>query len=817
MNQKIHRIGAIAVLAISFGVFLKTVAPTLSFWDCGEFIACSYTLGVPHPPGSPLYLLLGRLFTFLPIGDDPAFPVNLMSVISSALATMLVYLITVRLIVLVTDKSEGGGADWGRDLPALVGGMTAALMMAFSDTFWFNAVEAEVYGFSMLLMALSVWLGLRWMDRARRPANARLLYFVAYLMGLAGGLHLLCLLAVPTLAVLIWSRDRSALRDPKLWAITPLLFALGYSTYLALMIRSGLDPVIDENNPENWANFMMFLSREQYGAESMFLRVFDRRAPFWDYQLGSMYLKYFLAQFPVPGLRFLSEAFRKATQPETLRIHISIVPYVLGFCGMWLHWRRDGRRFWALLVLFALTGVGLSVYLNMPDPQPRERDYAFVGSFAVFAIWIGIAVSGAVEWVRNRRMEPFSLVLSAVFLAMPLSLVATQYHTHDRTGSYVAYDYGHNILTSCDPDAMLITNGDNDTFPLWFLQEVMGIRRDVRVVNLSLLNTSWYIKQLRDVAPTLPIRYSDDYIDRVLTAFTRSAVVNSGRLWPEDREVTAAGMTWTLPASPRSILRIQDVMVLKLIDWIDWERPIYFSTTVPDNNLLSLKAHLQMEGMVYRLHREASGLVHPERTRRNLLETYAYRGLDDPAVYRDGNTLNLLVNYLAAFLQLAEAYRIEGRIDEALALMRFCEERAVPPEAWEGHLLLAAETHRLGAGDEALRLVDRALAAPSTDETRQRGAAAEMLMGLKAFERAEAIYTEMLERDMDSHISLFNRAVARERMGKLEDALADLTALARLVPDDAEVRNAIGMIRQRVETEKADGAKPDSGAAGSLP
>ncbi|MDP6778550.1 MAG: DUF2723 domain-containing protein, partial [Candidatus Latescibacteria bacterium] len=518
--------------------------------------------------------------------------------------------------VLAAAEPEGGGADWGRDLPALVGGITAALMMAFSDTFWFNAVEAEVYGFSMLLMALSVWLGLRWMDRARQPGNSRLLYFVAYLMGLAGGLHLLCLLAVPTLAVLIWFRDRSALKDPKLWAITPLLFALGYSTYIALMIRSGLDPAIDENNPENWSNFVMFLSRVQYGTESMLLSVFDRRAPFWDYQIGSMYLKYFLAQFPVPVLGFVSEAFRKATEPEVLRIQVSIVPYLLGFWGMWLHWSRDGRRFWAMLVLFALTGFGLSVYLNMPDPQPRERDYAFVGSFAVFAIWIGVAASGAVEWVRNRRIVPLTLGLSAVLLGMPLSLVAVQYHTHDRTGSYVAYDYGHNILASCEQDAILMTNGDNDTFPLWFLQEVMGFRRDVRVVNLSLLNTSWYVKQLRDVQPTLPIHYSDDYIDRVLTAFTRSAVVKSGRLWREDREVTAAGISWTIPASPRGILRIQDVMVLKLIDWNNWERPFYFATTVPEQNLLNLKAHLQMEGMVYRLNPEKPGLVHPERTRR---------------------------------------------------------------------------------------------------------------------------------------------------------------------------------------------------------
>ncbi len=804
MNPKVHRVGAAAVLLISLGMFLKTVAPTVSFWDCGEFIACSYILGVPHPPGSPLYLLMGRLFTFLPIGSDPAFPVNLMSVISSALAVMFIYLITVRLILLTREGQAGGVTEaqgvWG-ELPVVVGGATAALMLAFSNTFWFNAVEAEVYGFSIMLMVMAVWLGMRWMERSGQPGSRRLLFFAAYLMGLAGGLHLLCLLTVPTLLILIWFEDRELLKEPKVWALVSLLFVLGYSTYLTLPIRSGMNPAIDENNPENWTNFMLFLKREQYGSESMLLGVFNRRAPFWDYQLGSMYFKYFFNQFPVPGFRFVSEAFRMATEPAVRQIQVAVIPYLLGFGGMVVHLLRDSRRFLALFALFVLTGIGLAVYLNMPDPQPRERDYVFVGSFAVFAIWIGMAGEGVVRWLRKRKLAALPILVSVVLLLMPAGLVGALYETHDRTGDYIAYDYSHNILESCEPGGILFANGDNDTFPLWFLQEVMGVRKDVRVVNLSLLNTGWYIKQLRDLEPRVPIRYEDEDVD-VLAQHTRAAVMKAGRYWPEDREVSIAGITWTLPSPPRRMLRLQDVMIVKIIDWTAWEQPVYFATTVPDENLVGLKEHLEMEGMVYRLVREKARLIHPERTRRNLFEVYKYRGVTDPEVHRSETAQNLLVNYQAALLQLAEAYRVAGREEEAYEVLKWSEETAIAPESWSGYLLLAGVMYRLDRMEDAQRLLDRALAVEGADETEKRGSVAEILMGLKRYDEAISLYTDMIDRGMNVRLALFNRAVARERMGKLEEALADLQVLVRLAPHDSEVARAEEIVRQQLEEKK---------------
>ncbi len=793
------RFGAAGVFLISLGVFIKTAAPTVSFWDSGEFVACAFTLGIPHPPGAPLYLLIGRLFTMLPVGEDPAFPVNLISAITSALAVLFVYLITVRLILLGWGDGDGNI----RRVSGMVGGVVAALMLAFSDAFWYNAVETEVYGFSTMLMTLAMWLGLRWMERAGDANSLRILYFVAYLMGLAGGVHLLCLLTVPTLLMLIWFRKPEILRDPRIWVYALLLFVAGYSTYASLYIRSGLNPVIDENNPETWANFIKFLGREQYGAESMLLGVFDRKAAFWDFQIWTMYVKYFLAQFPAPGLRYVSDAFRQATSYDVHFVRISIIPYLLGCWGMWEHWRRDRRRFWAMAALFVLSGIGLSVYLNMDDPQPRERDYVFVGSFGLFSVWMGIAAAVVMRGALRLRGRSPAVVAACLLFAMPVGLAASLYPTHDRTGNWFAYDYAANILNSCDPGAILFTNADNDSFPLWFQQEVMGLRKDVRVVNLSLLNTPWYIKQLRDLAPRVPIRYTDEYIDHVLTVHSRTAVMQSGRYWPEARDVKAAGLEWTVRAMPGGLLRVQDVMVLKIVDWNNWARPVYFALTVPDENRMGLRDNLQMEGMVFRLTRRNGVPIHVQQTSRHLLDLYQYRGVSDPDVHRNRTARNLLVNYPAVFLYLAEAMSEAGNRDGAYEVLRFCERRALPPEHWQGFVLMASFMHRLNRPKETQRLLNKVLDSYRIDEETRLGTVAELQMQIGRYDAAIGLYNRMIDGKIKVERALFNRAACKERIGDLAGAAADLELLLRMTPGDREVARALETLRQRVKHQEA--------------
>lgn len=793
------RVCAAGVFLISLAVFVKTAAPTVSFWDSGEFIACAFTLGIPHPPGAPLYLLIGRLFTMLPFHEDPAFPMNLISAITSALAVLFVYLITVRLVL----QGWSVGERQTVRVSGVAGGAVAALMLAFSETFWYNAVETEVYGFSIMLMAMSLWLGLWWMERSAEPDSHRILYFIAYLMGLAGGVHLLCLLTVPTLLMLVWFRKRELMKDPRVWAFAALLFFAGYSTCASLYIRSGLNPMIDQNNPETWANFIGFLGREQYGSESMLLGVFNRKAPLWDFQIWTMYIKYFVAQFPVPGVGFVSDAFRRATSHEVELVRISVIPYLLGCWGIWVHWRRDTRRFWAFAILFALSGIGLSIYLNMEDPQPRERDYVFVGSFALFCVWMGIAASVVIRGAHSLYGRCAAVVSACLLLAMPGALAASLYPSHDRTGNRFAFDYAANILNSCDPHAILFTNADNDSFPLWYQQEVMGLRKDVRVVNLSLLNTSWYIRQLRDLKPEVPIRYTDEYIERVLTARTQTAVIQSGRIWPEAREVSAAGLTWTVQGMPGRVLRVQDVMVLKIVDWNEWTRPVYFALTVPDGNRMGLDDHLEMEGMVFRLLRRKASRVRVQQTRKHLMDLYQFRGVSDPGVHRNRTARNLLANYPAVFLHLAEVLADEGDRDGALEVLRFCEKHALPPEHWQGTVRMAVMMHRLDRPEETQRLLNIVLDSDVIDEETRLGTAAEVQMQIGRYDAAIELYGRMIENSIQVERALFNRAASRERIGDLAGTIDDLEHLLRLKPGDREVEQALETLRRRVRRQEA--------------
>ena len=571
-----HRLFAWLTFLISFFVYFSTIAPTTSFWDCGEFITCSYVLGVPHPPGAPFYLLIGRLFSMIPWAADIGLRVNVISALTSALTVMLAYLIISKLISLW----RGEAKNFEDYFIQIGGSFIGALAFAFSDSFWFNAVEAEVYAISMFFMALVVWLILVWYEKADEPAGDKYLILIAYCIGLSIGIHLLSILALPSIFLLYYFRKHSfqlnkfiifiiissliffiiypvtvkklpslililkthfgislafyftflfiitfliALifsivyknRILSLFLVGFLMILLGASTFTGVYLRSNLNPVIDENNPENLENFVKYMNREQYGDWSLI----ERRAPLWDYQIKKMYLRYFGWQFAGKGVE--RDADGLLAETFSLRGFWGI-PLLVGILGMAFHFFRDRRRALAILLLFLMTGLAIVIYLNQPDPQPRERDYVYVGSFFAFALWIGIGAGAILELIHSRvtkiNINPklkLALVSLILLMFIPVRMLAFNYHSHDRTGNYLAFDYSYNLLQSCEPNAILFTNGDNDTFPLWFLQYVYNIRRDVRVVNLSLLNTSWYIYQLRDFEPKVSLMLDNSQIDQL--------------------------------------------------------------------------------------------------------------------------------------------------------------------------------------------------------------------------------------------------------------------------------------------------------------
>ncbi|MBN2780790.1 MAG: DUF2723 domain-containing protein, partial [Candidatus Marinimicrobia bacterium] len=583
-------------LLLSFVIYFLTMAPTVSFWDCGEFIACSYTLSVPHPPGAPLFLLFGRIFTMIPFSSDIAFRTNVLSVLSSAVTILFLYYSIILLII----RFRGKATDLKQQFMIYFSAFAGAMAFAFSDSQWFNAVETEVYALSTLLTALTVWLVLKWdATDIEGKHGEKYILFMFYILGIGVGIHLLNILAIPFIALIIYFRysrfeiksflgvtalagltyliihkgiidgtpkiakvidiNPAAVSFPlallvfaavfvglfflfgrvfktrplaakwsRLVTVGLILVLVGYSSYEMIFIRSLKNPRIDENDPETVAAAVSYLQREQYGQhswsreEAMKQNTSDvqYRGPFdffWRYQFKQMYIRYF-------NWQYMGRAEGGGvgwSGPGVDLKQLWGLPFLIGMIGAFFHFSKDWKRAFPVLILFVMTGLAIVLFVNNPDPQPRERDYSYVGSFFTFAIWIGIGAMSLFDtveqMVKKKKLKQILHIAAAVFLlfALPVNMLAANYRSHNRWGNYVASDYAHNLLNSCEEGAILFTNGDNDTFPLWYIQEVENFRRDVKVVNLSLLNTPWYIKQLKNIEPKLPLRWSDQQIDMI--------------------------------------------------------------------------------------------------------------------------------------------------------------------------------------------------------------------------------------------------------------------------------------------------------------
>ncbi|MFQ5676455.1 MAG: DUF2723 domain-containing protein, partial [bacterium] len=497
-HKKLNRIFGFAIFLIALIVYGKTVAPTTSYWDCGEFITSSYILGVPHPPGAPLYILVGRIFTMIPdwLISDIGLRVNIISVLTSAFSVMFAYLIIIRLL----REFRGLPETLEEKINIYASGIIGALGFAFTSAQWFNAVEAEVYAVSIFFTTIVVWLILVWTEKAENPVSDKFLLLIAYLIGLATGVHLLNILAIPTLFLIMYFKKAELeLKTFILWAagavavfgaiypgivkgipwllnqfsfvsiglvvlmilfgiyysvqnrsrilslalMSVLLISIGYSTYAALYVRSDMQPEINENHPNTPEKFVSYLNREQYGD----IPLTERRAPLWKYQIEKMYIRYFGWQFIGQGTTLGPDNYIA----ETISTKgLMALPFLVGLIGMVFHFSRDWKRGSAILALFIMTGVAITIYLNQEDPQPRERDYAYVGSFFAFSLWIGIGASAIIELVQNgfrqnSSLKPVGIGLTLLLLAVavPFNLYKFNAPSHDRTGNYVAYDYSY--------------------------------------------------------------------------------------------------------------------------------------------------------------------------------------------------------------------------------------------------------------------------------------------------------------------------------------------------------------------------------------
>ncbi len=695
----------------SFIIYLFTKAPTVSFWDCGEFIACSNILGVPHPPGAPLFVLLGRFFIILPLPFSAAVSVNFISVLASAAAVYVAYWLIIRMIV----GFEIRQLTLYRRIALAIGGLAGSLIMAFSSTYWDNSIEAEVYGAAMFLMLSLCYLLLIWSNRIGKPGSGRYLVLISYLSFLSIGFHLTTFLVMPVFIAYMALKDKNLLTDYRFWVVwitllmivfsfnlffygmivllivlgvaafsktrQPYRWALafavvaaaaaGYSTHLYIPIRAAEKPAINENNPSNWSRFKYFLERKQYGQESMISRAMTRRGS-WANQFGTKERMglwgFFHKQYSYPSLAFIFFAF--------------------GLWGIYSAFKRnwiDGG--WLSSLLF-LSTVGLLFYLNFSDGtrgaqlEVRDRDYFYTPGFMFFAVFIGIGIGSLLSDIAERLMNlgfgKIAMAAVAAFaLLMPVHSLQANYAEHDRSDNWIPWDYAYNILNSVDKDGIIFTNGDNDTFPLWFLQEVEQIRRDVRVVNLSLLNTPWYIHQLKEQMG-VPITLNYDQIERLIPR------------WLPDKQ---------------KLWRVQDEMVLHILKANNGRFPIFFALTVAEENRLGMEENFVMEGMAYRVvASKGKGRVNTELAWQRYMETFRYRGLGDSTVHKTENDIRLVANYVSGFMQLADTLKRAGDLERAIMAMK--KAISIFPDEWRSRAYTAGLYALAGMPDSIDRLID---------------------------------------------------------------------------------------------------------------
>jgi hypothetical protein len=879
MNLKLmHRIFAVVVFIISLITFWSTVQPSVSFWDCGEFTAASYYLQVPHPPGAPFFLLLGNIFAKIPFFDNVGYKMNLISVFSSAFAILFLYLVAVKLI----NNYKGKRPDslW-EALGTYIAATVGALGFAFSDTFWFNAAEAEVYALSTLLVAAISYLIIRWYERADEKDNEKYILMIAYLIGLSTGVHLMSVLTIVPVAMVIAFRkyidDDEALKKSGIillvhagvilllavvwWAgetiktpptqdeykdfdmkfrllvlgvsgvimlifrkklfnrnsiyvplmiggvalfftypgvvkylpkvmtavaggslfaqvvfllvlfgaisyaihytvknnkptlhlvVTSLLFIIiGFTTFAMVIIRANQDPPMNENSPKTFPELESYLNREQYGDFPTFKRRFATEPHqmgvysnydsdvdfFYRYQMNHMMTRYWMWNFagregwrqddganiaPFNAIgNVVGVLLGKLRFGGEMGHSLFAIPFLIGLLGIYFHFKKDWKMASIFMVMFILLGYLTAFYQNQQQPQPRERDYFYVGAFFVYGIWIAFGVRGLFdlvqEKVKSASIQKYVLagVLGLAIIFIPFRMIQANYFTHDRSNNWVPWDYSYNILQSCKPNAILYTNGDNDTFPLWYLQDVEGVRRDIKIVNLSLLNTEWYIKQLKNIDPynvgTVRLRLSDTQIDQLRPIQWEPRNISVPTPKPRtDAEVadlvktygivdttalTTGSITWNMPNTLTfgevKAVRVQDLMVKEIIEANNWERPIYFAVTCSEDSRIGLSDYLKMEGMAFRLvpEKRTAGFefVNEEALSNALIENpgyskehmpgFKFRGLNNPEIFFDNNHRRMTQNYRNAFVRLAVFYLNYERKSDAIAVLDEMNEK----------------------------------------------------------------------------------------------------------------------------------------------
>jgi len=678
-------IGFTSVFIVVFSVYMYTIAPTVSLWDCGEFIACSHILGVPHPPGTPFYILLGRFFDILLPFKEVAKRVNFLSVLSGALAAGFLYLIIIRILNRFKENRKAG-ISVSHHLISIFSSIGAG----FCFTVWNSSVEAEVYSVSLLIISIGLWLVLKWDDNRGIKGNNNLLILLVYLMALSFGIHLLPLLLLPGALIFILMVDWKVFKNPKIISFAVVLLIIGVSTYLILLIRAHANPAINESNPETWAKLWDVISRKQYGSDNIFIRHTSWETGYGPiralFEQFKVFFKYFSWQFlPYPREN-------TSTLLATFSIFGTWMYVLIGLCGMFVHFKEDKKSFYLIFILYVLVTAGLVIYLNHefspsdPNPshqprEPRERDYFWIVGFFFFMFYISIALYWFYEQLKRKKAISAYCIIGFSFILGFVPLISNIKSNANRRRNWIAHNYAYNLLSCPRDNSVFFTNGDNDTFPLWFMQEVKGYRKfnfeekkGVRVACLALMNTEWYVRQMKEDGVPMdfdsPFRgtyyesvYNREKMNKRITQgfedwiidnlhyirtdkgkfimrkeiATRLIIISSQGLKPELNDLTMS----------------RDSFVEKFIkDDFNPSVNIYYSNTVSPGNKNWLNDNLLLESLAYKLvGRKGKNMMDPSRFLYLFDNKLKFNSISDPNVYKCPSARRISRNYLSTFYQ----------------------------------------------------------------------------------------------------------------------------------------------------------------------
>lgn len=893
-QQRINNLTGWAVFGLSLFVYILTLEPTLSLWDCGEFLVSAYKLEINHSPGAPLFMLIGRIFSLFSFGnpEKAAFAINMVSAISSA-ATILFLYWTIVWLISKLEQSQT------RQFPLVLkfgSAAIGALSFAFTDSFWFSAVEAEVYALSSLFSAAVFWAATKWEREAGNPEASRWIVLIFFLIGLSIGVHLLNLLVIPSVGLIIYFKNhkyslrglvaailisgvgilallqifipgllnlsktlelffvnnlhlpihsglitylillvaaisggliythRKQLHKLNLALLCLTFLPIGYSSYVATLLRASANVPINQGNPETTFSLMNYLNREQYGTRPLlyganfnsvatdfreretwiakdgkyiksklnpkveydknttgfFPRMHssdpghieaykkqfnfrgrkvkvtgDKGNPalvsiptfqenlvfFLNYQFGYMYLRYFLWNFAgrqndiqgnggllngnwQSGFSFIDKYFigpqtnlPKEMKENKGRNSYYFLPFILGILGLVFQYRHDRQNFLTTGLLFFLMSFALVVYLNEVPNTPRERDYVYVGSFYVFCIWIGFGILSVFSSLQKFLTEKPATIaaIGLSFVASTVLLLTQNYDDHDRSGRYSARDLARNYLESCEPNAILFTHADNDTYPLWYCQEVEGIRKDIRVVVMPYLQAEWYIQQLHremyqneGLEMTIPLeKYQSgrvDYVYVVPKIETEQSLTEVLEFVASDSSKTKlmVGNQEQISYIPTTKLRLETpgkkaihlVLNQKAVNKGDlafWDiiasnrgkRPVYFSSWV-DPQEHGLKNNLICEGLVYKLTDQKTdsnslldmGKIDTESMYSILMQKCNWDNLASSSVYFDWHHRRMFASMQirSTFYRLARQLTVENHPGKAMEVMKKAEK-----------------------------------------------------------------------------------------------------------------------------------------------